>query len=250
MTSYLVRNRGTHGGRALARALGIKCTRRTGTRLRPRARDCLINWGCTPETWPLEAAQPAAVINNPEAVQRATHKLDAFRAMQREEVPTVSWTDSIEEARGWQERGSVVLGRSLLRGSAGRGIVVYQTGEQITQQPLYTRYFKSKAEYRLHVVGGEVIDLQQKKLREGFEDPNFQVRVHENGWVFCREGVAVRADARAAAIAAVASLGLDFGAVDLRVSEKGTIGIMEVNTAPGLEGTTLKRYARAFRRYI
>ena len=64
----------------------------------------------------------------------------------------------------------------------------------------------------------------------------------DNGWVFCRTGISLPDDARNQAIAAVRSLGLDFGAVDVLYREREDKAfVLEVNTAPGLEGTTLER---------
>jgi D-alanine-D-alanine ligase-like ATP-grasp enzyme len=72
------------------------------------------------------------------------------------------------------------------------------------------------------------------------------VRSYENGWIFAREDVVRNPAAEAAAIAAVASLGLDFGAVDVILRE-GKAYVLEVNTAPGIEGATLSAYLEAFR---
>jgi glutathione synthase/RimK-type ligase-like ATP-grasp enzyme len=54
-------------------------------------------------------------------------------------------------------------------------------------------------------------------------------------------------------IKAVKALGLDFGAVDI-ATIKGTDGqeccIYEVNTACGMQGTTLEKYTQAIRGYL
>jgi glutathione synthase/RimK-type ligase-like ATP-grasp enzyme len=49
-----------------------------------------------------------------------------------------------------------------------------------------------------------------------------------------------------AAINACKALGLDFGAVDLIQDIKGNYYVLEINTAPGLEGATVANYAAAF----
>jgi glutathione synthase/RimK-type ligase-like ATP-grasp enzyme len=119
---------------------------------------------------------------------------------------------------------------------------------------LYTRYFKGRDEYRIHVAGGEVIDRQQKRRRlddEGEAHAFNAIRNVANGWVFCRDDVEVIPMADEAAVAAVDALGLDFGAVDLKVNQQRTrVGVLEVNTAPGLEGTSLGIYAAAIRRLV
>ena len=46
--------------------------------------------------------------------------------------------------------------------------------------------------------------------------------------------------------AAIKALGLDFGAVDIIYNEaEDQHYVLEVNTAPGLEGTTLQKYTEA-----
>ena len=94
---------------------------------------------------------------------------------------------------------------------------------------LYVKYIKKKAEYRIHVFNGKIIDIQQKRKRHEAIEINFQIRSHNNGWV----------------------LGLDFGAVDIIWNEKQQQGyVLEVNTAPGLEGETIINYANAIEELI
>ena len=113
---------------------------------------------------------------------------------------------------------------------------------------MYTKYFKKADEYRVHVFDGEVIDVQQKRKRQEVpnEEVDYQVRSGRNGWVFCRDGVDCPGSVRIMACRAVNVLGLDFGAVDIgwnRHNEE--CAVFEVNTAPGLEGSTLDSYYRA-----
>ncbi len=74
------------------------------------------------------------------------------------------------------------------------------------------------------------------------------IRVYNRGWVFTRNGVLLPDAVKLASVAAVKSLCLDFGAVDIgyRIST-GKAAVFEVNTAPGIEGTTLKKYAAALK---
>lgn len=74
-------------------------------------------------------------------------------------------------------------------------------------------------------------------------DASFLIRNHANGFVFCRDNIIEPSDLRDVAIQAVTALGLDFGAVDVIWNEHyNKCYALEVNTAPGLEGTTLERY--------
>ena len=96
------------------------------------------------------------------------------------------------------------------------------------------------------------MDVQQKRLRRGTEknDLTYKVRSYANGWVFCREGIELPQCVTDASLAAVKCLALDFGAVDVGYNRKeDRAAVFEVNTAPGIEGTTLEVYANALRTY-
>ena len=51
-------------------------------------------------------------------------------------------------------------------------------------------------------------------------------------------------------IAAVKSLGLDFGATDIIESDRGYLYVLEVNTAPALREERLQIWSEAFRRIL
>jgi len=155
-------------------------------------------------------------------------------------------------ASGWIRDGSTVMCRTLLRASEGRGIVVAETEEQLVNAPLYTRYVPKKEEYRVHVLNGQVIDVQQKKKRRGFEDErNTKVRNLANGYVFCRDGITEPQNLRSVAIRATAALGYNLGAVDIAYNvKKDLLVVLEVNANPGMQGQTLENYANAILRGI
>lgn len=211
----------------------------------PRATDVVLNWGSS--TLPRWNTQ--GLLNACAPVGAASNKLRAFDFMREGgNVSIPEFTTDKEVADGWVQEGPVV-GREVLTGHSGRGVVMFLRGEDIRPNiPMYVKYIKKAAEYRVHVFKGQVIDVQQKRKRNDVprEEVNFQVRNHENGWVFCRENVEAPASVTDNAISAVDALGLDFGAVDVIWNEHHQRAyVLEVNTAPGLEGTTLTNYADA-----
>lgn len=113
-----------------------------------------------------------------------------------------------------------------------------------------SEYFKARDEYRIHVICGGVAFSQRKSLRtddDRPETPNFQVRNHANGFIFQQNDVEVPEIVKAASVKAVAALGLDFGAVDIKYNAaRGTYSILEVNTAPAIQNSTLARYTEVF----
>jgi len=131
----------------------------------------------------------------------------------------------------------------------GRGIVEFEPGIGNTPQaPLYTEYIPKKSEYRFHIFGGKVIDIQQKKKKREFDDNarNTRVRNLHNGYIYSRDDINPPDGAADLAIRAVAALGYQYGAVDLIYNEKRACSyVLEVNSRPGLMGSTLENYAEA-----
>lgn len=223
----------------MAQLLGRKVLRiRSPQRIKPG--NIAISWGYY---------SPAnTTVNKPAQVLHARDKVQAFTLMKLHNVPTVEWTTDINAAREWYRGGNIVYERTITTGSHGTGINLRRPEENfnLTQVPLYTKYFKAKGEYRVHVMKGEVIDFARKKKKHGVEG-NRYIRSHNNGYVFARDAVRIPDCVKEAAISAVRSLGLDFGAVDILHNEKKDLpAVLEVNTAPGLENRTASAYAHAF----
>lgn len=215
----------------------------------PRASKLVINWGFsgTP-AWGNSPVQPV-IWNKTPNVRNASNKLTAFQAFQAAGIAEIpEFTADREVARGWVGEGKVIVCRQSLNGHSGAGIKIAAREEDLVTAPLYTVYRKKKREYRVHVAFGKVIDVQQKRKRADFDgDTDYAVRNHHTGWVYCRENVDESEVRDALAVRAVAAVGLDFGAVDIIYNEHADAYILlEVNTAPGLEGTTVEKYAAAF----
>ena len=197
--------------------------------------------------------KPESVRGRPHfRLQSGTDKLTQLNSFNSNEVDCPEFTRDRTVAAGWIRDGSAVMCRTLLRASEGRGIVVAETEEQLVTAPLYTRYVPKKAEFRVHVLNGEVIDVQMKKKRRGFEDErNTKVRNLANGYVFCRDGITEPTNLRGLALKATASLGYTLGAVDIAYNvKKDKLVVLEVNANPGMQGQTLENYANAIMRGI
>lgn len=214
-------------------------------RFRPRRDDIVINWGSsTNPSWKTDQTD----LNLPFYINLAANKLQSFWKFRDHDVPTPEFTEDINEAQSWVNDGHTVIVRHVLNGHSGQGIEVVSEGE-LPHAPLYTKYKKKRAEYRVHVFQGEVIDTcQKKKLTEANRAGavNTFIRNHSNGWVFCRDDIVPCPRREELAVKAVQALGLDFGAVDIIYNEhENQYYVLEVNTAPGLEGQTLTKYIEA-----
>lgn len=232
--------RASRGARALARALRGR-RYREGDRV--SSNDIVINWGDG-------ECRFNQALNNPSAVRLVANKRRAFEMFAANDVPVPRFATSID-AVNWK---SPTVVRHKLTGHSGEGIQIVAEGEELPAAPLYVEYKKKEQEYRIHVgiKNGEttIIAVQRKARRSDVPSDriNWQVRNHANGFVFVRSTANPHPSVTEAACDALRASGLDFGAVDVIWNEhERKAYVLEINTAPGLEGTTIEDYAKFFR---
>ena len=243
----------------LADSLGIRRIRRHKSKFTGGPNETVINWGCSElPTW-----EPRTrILNRSEHVSAMTNKRSAFRLFQQAGVRVPDFTESHAEATRWLEAGNMVFARTVLTGHSGNGIVVLDPDHRDTWEVsarLYVKYVKKKDEFRLHYFkdrnGNPVcIDVQRKTLRDEFRgqsDVNFLVRNLANGFIFQRNNITVPQDVYIEGEKAFRASNLDFGALDVIFNQhQGRAYILEINTSPGLQGSSLDNYTQAFRNLL
>lgn len=232
---------GSLSAKVLAKALNVKRIV-PGGKYTPRPTTKIINWGnSNPHV------HSNNMLNKPEAVRIAANKLLTLQTLQRAGVPVPEFTTDANAAKVWQTAGFRIMARHKLSSHTGEGIQVVHPEEAIPYAPLYTKYMKKEKEYRVHVFQGNIIDITEKRKKYGELNAHPLIRNHKHGWVFCRENIAPSQLIKDTSIKAVSALGLDFGAVDI-IERSGKVWVLEINTAPGIEGATLTKYVSAFSR--
>lgn len=266
MTRYriLPYRQGSKSARALADALGGKVLKLEGSKFKPKPDDIIVNWG---NTTPSYSTPP--ILNPWHVIKQASNKLLFFKAMQEvnPDLTPKFWTSKEDIP----DDAYPVVCRTVLAGHSGDGIVIADTVSDLVDASLYVKYEKKKDEYRVHVgripykqtsldvlgdpdevdnINGyeyKIIAVQRKARRNGHENPNWQVRNHSNGFVFVRGGLNPPPPVLAVASQALTASGLDFGAVDvIWNAQQEKPYVLEINTAPGLEGQTVADYAKFF----
>ena len=235
---------GSSSAKALANGLRVKRVRST---YEPRRNDVIINWG---RSSPITYVRTHLDLNNHEAIALACNKLKTFLTLDGQEF-LPDWCTNKLNASAWITEGHKVYCRQSLTGHSGSGIVIASGIDELVTAPLYTKATKHKHEFRVHVFKDTVIDVQQKRRRIGYDGPDTGIRNHSNGYIYARSTVDYPDSLLSSSIKAVQLLGLDFGAVDIGYRERdGKVFVFEVNTAPGLTGTTLEKYVQAFKGWI
>lgn len=157
--------------------------------------------------------------------------------------------------------------RHSLFGHSGDGIRLVKKDDALSRNcHLWTEYIPKKYEYRVHFfkpTGATFIQQKKRKLDADNADRDaidptarfqaYAVRNHAAGWVYCTENVEVPNIVRSVANNFIADPRntLDYGAIDIIYNERRDAAfILEVNTAPGIEGRTVTWYAEQIKQAI
>lgn len=259
---------GSKGAKALAEELGGKVLKLVNSSFKCNYDDLVINWGhsdCADlvdkMTSHLEYPDNTKMLNwMPQVLRNASNKLKFFELVKELGVTPRFWTDREDIP----DDAFPIVCRTVLAGHSGAGIVIAQCRGDLVDAPLYVQYVKKKDEYRIHIgrrqvatvcdgVGStatstDIIAMQRKAVPTGTVPTNWQVRNHDNGFIYKREGVNPPPSVLDGARRAFEATGLDFGAVDVIYNQQQERAyVLEINTAPGLEGQTVADYATFFR---
>jgi hypothetical protein len=254
---------GSSSAKALSEALGIKRLKLQNSKWKPKADTVIINWGSSEyrclEGLPVPEGISVSILNSPLDVAVATDKKKFFVKMLEKDngqadgnlLTPLFWLDAESIPA---DRYPVVC-RTILNGHSGNGIVIADKPDDVVPAPLYVQYVKKKKEFRIHIGklpdGTYTIIAEQQKVKKSGQDPlDWRIRSHANGFVFQRQGIDVPVSVRPAAIRALEATGLDFGAIDIIYTAEGKAFVLEVNTAPGLEGQTVQDYANFFKEFL
>jgi len=180
-------------------------------------------------------------------------KLTQYRWFQEQGLSALEFTQDVDVVFEWMSSGFDVFGRRLLSSSCGHGIIVLPAKSDISVLdsappcPVYTKYKKKKREFRVHVYKDKVVAVTEKRKRAGFEGTrDTKIRNLENGYVFCQTVTNEPDGLRELALAAARVSPSDFRGVDIGYNERNNeLFIIEVNSAPGVQGSNINVYVTA-----
>lgn len=245
-------NEYSEGASNLSKELGIRRIRRRPTSLfKPTPSKTVINWGCSELPGSFKVCR---IINKPHSVRATSNKMLTFNILSSRKVRVPQYTELKAVALTMLQDGRVVLARTKLNGHGGEGIVIVERPEDLVDAPLYVAYVKKQDEFRVHFCGSSLVAVQRKARNREIPDErvNWKVRNHDNGFVFVHtEKEEAPLDVIVQSTEAFRTLELDFGAVDvIWNAHEGKAYVLEINSAPGMEGRTVTLYAEAFRKLL
>ncbi len=172
-------------------------------------------------------------------------KIEQYKFFADQGISALDFTLDQNEAKNWAALGPVVC-RTLTHSSEGKGIVVAEAPEQVVKAPVYTKYKKKKKEFRVHIFKDQVVHVLEKRRKSDYDGTaDAKIRNTANGYVFCSENVVEPEGLRGLALQASKVTKSDFKGVDIGYNEKlNQLFVIEVNSAPGIEGTNVDRYIK------
>jgi len=180
-------------------------------------------------------------------------KLTQYQWFKEQGLSALEFSQDPEVAAQWVRDGDTAFGRRYLNSSCGKGIEIFDL-DKIVQLPtdcapcpVYTKYKKKKREFRVHVYKDKVVAVTEKRKRAGFEGTrDTKIRNLENGYVFCQTVANEPVGLRDLALSASKVSSSDFKGVDIGYNERNNdLFIIEVNSAPGIQGSNINAYVDA-----
>lgn len=178
----------------------------------------------------------------PSDLPTLNRKAGTFNKLQELEMLREKGVATVPFSRSPMDLAAPLMGRSLHH-TRGNDIVVYQVRPDLTSRrhDFYTQLIPKVREYRIWAYRRAVIGCYEKVLeypnRLGRRGRSREVWNYRNGYAYTFRRPDETPDAlKELARRAVDAVGLDFGAVDLLVDRQGSGFVLEINSAPGVEG--------------
>lgn len=228
----------------LAERLGVKRIKLQNSEYSHKKDNLVINWG--------NQHCPFAenVLNKGSCISKTVDKLSFFRLMVKNNLEGIIpkyWTNPDDIPNN----AYPVFCRTTTTGCDGAGIAIANSISEIVEAPLYTQAISSGQEYRVTIFKDTITDIQTKLPRAG-EEPHPLIHTYSNGWGFQRKPVGnpAREYLEQTARDVLSATGLDFMGMDVILAPSGKCFVLEVNTAMGLEGQALEKFAQAVEEYV
>lgn len=210
--------RKSDGARALAKLLGGKKVKQIDN-----TASLVVNWGSLYPAHAFAKALNGAVFHN---------KFKELQQLSSAGIPVPKHSKGLPGQAGW-------MARKNKHQEANDLLAALPFGDY------YVKLEPIEEEYRVHSFRNKTLRLGKKVPRVVSPHPVF--RSWKAGWKLSYAQWNPPDGLRSLAHKAVKALGLDFGAVDIGVKPNGDLVVFEVNTAPGLEGNTINKYADAIK---
>lgn len=227
-------------GRALKEAL--QCA--GGIKAPKRYHDHVVCYGAIPKTVTHRVLDGKTYLNDAFVVREYADKYKALIVLSEHGVSVPAFSKSPNTL-------TFPILRRPDKHSGGSGFELFRDTVELypTQGKHYMQFIDAKAEYRVHVFGGDIIRISRKKARH--ENANTECKSHANGWYFSKCDITRVSDrVKVEAIKAVEALGYDFGAVDIVVSKTGGDAyVLEVNSGAGLDGSGIALYVERIKQW-
>lgn len=222
----------------------------------------LIRFGSTTE---VEDNLKRVELNTPDAIRNSSSKLLMKRCFRQADVKTASWTESIDNLKEISENWKHPIVAKAHFGSRGEGNFLLKTeGEfkawaknKSLSHYIFERFYNYNREYRLHVNNDGCFYTCRKMLQNGTPESEAWYRNDSNSvWIIENNPQFDKPtnwdEIIEESVKALIAVGLDFGAVDLRIQsakdKKGRVRenpdyiIVEINSAPSFGEVTLEKY--------
>ena len=223
----------------------------------PSDTDFLICWGMSNgDISHLNlGSQNVCILNHPKNSQNAVNKLESLKLLHKNDVNVAPFQSLQSIKENGMKLSFPLIGRKLVH-QGGWGLFYCKKYiERAVRKgcEYFSQFIPSDTEYRVHIFLNKVVRISEKVPSDEEPLTNNKIRNHRFGWRFAwrpfhSEDYPIEIIKES--FKAIRALKLDFGAVDVLWGKNNKPYILEVNTAPALDGSGLNLYAEKIQSFI
>lgn len=182
----------------------------------------------------------------------AVDKITQYEYFKTNAIPHPEWSINHEDAQKWLDDGFSVVCREKIKSCTGDGVFMVHPGGELVEAKVYCKYQKKKREFRVNLFQHKVVNIREKKRKAGSTGCT-NVWNNSNGYFTTHVQQSIQDEDILRKLAEQASMvsNSDFIGVDVLWNKfYNRYMVLEVNSGPSIEGSSVKEYADAIQQWM
>lgn len=180
---------------------------------------------------------------------KAVDKIAQYEFFKAQGLPHPEWSINWQDAEKWLENGHTVVCREKVKSAKGDGVFLVTPGNDLVDAQVYCKYQKKKREFRVNLFKHKVVNIREKKRKAGAEG-NTNIWSPNNGYFTTHVQQTIPSVEVLKELAEKASIvsESDFNGVDIIYNQTlNKFFVLEVNSGPAIEGSSVDEFAAAIK---
>jgi len=189
---------------------------------------------------------------------KCVSKIKQYEFFKTELIPHPEWTTSLGSAMHYLINGEwkKLVARRRIKSQTGNGTMIFtdaylmEKEDELNPFKVFTKYIPKKREFRVNIFKDTIVNIREKVRKAGATGLT-EIRSQSNGYTTVKLQSPAPAGIEELALRASKVSSSDFKGVDIGYNQlKNLLFVLEVNSGPSIEGSSVKEYAQAITEFV